>query len=87
MDRVLAIRRLLALGLTIEDVRGCADRLHLLGDAALPPYDGPVCASQRTGTARRRLDVLDAEITRLMRVRDALAAQIGVPPRATAPVP
>ncbi|MFA1549663.1 MerR family transcriptional regulator [Actinomadura chokoriensis] len=78
--RVLTIRRLLSLGLTVEDVRGCADRLHLLDGDELPPYDGPACA-QSTGTARRRLAALDAEITRLTRLRNDLAARIGVPPR------
>jgi MerR family copper efflux transcriptional regulator len=74
--RVLTIRRLLALGLTIEDIRGCADRLDLLDGDALPPYGGPGC-SQSAGIARRRLAALDAEITRLTRLRDELAAQIG----------
>ncbi|MFA1540310.1 MerR family transcriptional regulator [Actinomadura monticuli] len=78
--RVRTIRRLLSLGLTIEDVRGCADRLHLLDGDELPPYDGPAC-SQGTGTARRRLAALDNEITRLTDLRNRLAAQIGVPPR------
>ncbi|MFB4304827.1 MerR family transcriptional regulator [Actinomadura sp. GTD37] len=81
--RVRTIRRLLSLGLTVEDVRGCADRLHLLDGDALPPYDGPACASQSTGTARRRLAALDAEITHLTRLRDALATQLGVPPHTT----
>ncbi|WP_433475644.1 MerR family transcriptional regulator [Spirillospora sp. CA-142024] len=75
--RVLTIRRLLSLGLTIEDLRGCADRLHLLDGDALPPYDGPACP--RTGIAHRRLAVLDAEIARLTTLRDRLAAQLGTP--------
>lgn len=74
--RVLTIRRLLSLGLTIEDVRGCADRLDLLDGDALPPYGGPGC-TRSTGVARRRLAVLDADIARLTELRDALAARIG----------
>jgi DNA-binding transcriptional MerR regulator len=75
--RVLTIRRLLSLGLTIEDLRGCADRLHLLDGDTLPPYDGPACP--QTGIARRRLAVLNAEIARLTTLRDHLATQLGAP--------
>ncbi|MER5865936.1 MerR family transcriptional regulator [Kitasatospora sp. NPDC002040] len=77
LDRIRAIRSLLALGLTVEDVRGCADKLHLLvGD---PP---PVCpsAGPPSPAARvvdRRLAVLDAEIARLTRLRDTLAQRTG----------
>jgi DNA-binding transcriptional MerR regulator len=39
--RVRIIRELLSLGLTTEDVRSCADRLHLLEDDTLPPYGAP----------------------------------------------
>jgi MerR family transcriptional regulator, copper efflux regulator len=81
VNRVRVIRRLLALGLTIEDVRGCADRLHLLDGDELPAYGGPAC-SRTTGVALRRLKALDAEIARLARLRDDLAARLGVPPRA-----
>lgn len=70
--RVLTIRRLLSLGLTIEDVRGCADRLHLLDG------DAPGCAAQSNGTARRRLAALDTEIARLTLLRDTLAAELDV---------
>ncbi|GGT68991.1 MerR family transcriptional regulator [Actinomadura citrea] len=82
--RVLTIRRLLSLGLTIEDIRGCADRLDLLDGDALPPYGGPGCAGS-AGVARRRLAVLDAEIARLTVLRDALATQIGGTDAAGAP--
>jgi MerR family transcriptional regulator, copper efflux regulator len=75
--RVLTIRRLLSLGLTIEDLRGCADRLHLMDGDALPPYDGPACA--QTGIAQRRLAALDTEIARLTALRNQLAARIGTP--------
>lgn len=55
-----------------EVVRGCADRLHLLDG------DGPTCAAQSNGTARRRLAALDAEIARLTLLRDTLAAELDV---------
>jgi DNA-binding transcriptional MerR regulator len=74
--RVLTIRRLLALGLTVEDIRGCADRLDRLDGDALPPYGGPQCG-RSTGVATRRLAALDAEVARLTVLRDQLAAQIG----------
>ncbi|SNT64608.1 MerR, DNA binding [Streptosporangium subroseum] len=71
------IRELLSLGLTVEDVRGCADRLQLLDGDTLPPRGGPGC-SMASGVVQRRLAALDAEITRLSRVRDQLAARAGV---------
>ncbi|MET9730250.1 MerR family transcriptional regulator [Streptomyces sp. NPDC006458] len=71
--RVRVIRDLLGLGLTIEDLRGCADRLHLLTED--PP---PRCGSVEPGVAAsgivgRRLAALDAEISRLTEVRESLA--------------
>ncbi|MEO3860690.1 MerR family transcriptional regulator [Acrocarpospora sp. B8E8] len=39
--RVRIIRELLSIGLTIEDVRSCADRLELLDGDTLPPRGGP----------------------------------------------
>ncbi|MET7308458.1 MerR family transcriptional regulator [Streptomyces sp. NPDC005571] len=84
--RVRIIRELLSLGLTVEDVHGCADRLDLLIEA--PPQR---CGAFRTGdgsgeslgVAERRLAAIDAEIARLTRLRDHLAARV-VPGRATA---
>lgn len=72
--RVRLIRELLSLGLTVEDVRGCADRLHLLEDDALPEYDGPLCG-RSGGIVQRRLAALDTEIARLTRLREQLAAR------------
>ncbi|WP_406210774.1 MerR family transcriptional regulator [Kitasatospora sp. NBC_01560] len=73
--RVRAIRELLALGLTVEDVRSRAHRLDLLTED--PPRS---CAS--TGDAgpetfapvvEQRLAALDAEIARLTLLRESLA--------------
>ncbi|WP_018543793.1 MerR family transcriptional regulator [Streptomyces sp. LaPpAH-108] len=80
------IRRLLALGLTVSDLTAVADRLPLL--AADPrPCGTTTAGTARAGTARqgavgaavveRRIAALDAEITRLTRLRDALRAGLG----------
>ncbi|CAM5669380.1 hypothetical protein STENM223S_08017 [Streptomyces tendae] len=71
--RVRIIRDLLALGLTVEDLRSCADRLHLLAENP-PPRCGsvePGCAA--SGIVGRRLAALDAEINRLAGLRESLA--------------
>ncbi|MFD9457243.1 MerR family transcriptional regulator [Streptomyces sp. NPDC059985] len=81
--RVRLVRRLLALGLTVEDLRDRAHRLHLL-DADPQPS----CATTGPDTGNstvvaRRLAVLDAEIERLTRLRESLArsgATDGHPP-------
>ncbi|MFG2587813.1 MerR family transcriptional regulator [Streptomyces sp. NPDC048438] len=76
--RVGFIRELLALGLTVEDLSHCADRLDLLMDD--PPQrcggsgDGD---AESPGVAARRLAVLDAEIARLTRLREQLASRVG----------
>ncbi|MFD6890934.1 MerR family transcriptional regulator [Streptomyces sp. NPDC059957] len=70
--RIRIIRDLLAHGFTVEDLRGVADRLHLL--AADPP---PSCGSGG-GVVGHRLAVLDAEIDRLTRLRAALARRAGI---------
>ncbi len=82
------IRRLLGLGLTVEDLHRIADRLPLL--AADPP---PNCGSATpgapdpggvgAGVVAQRVAALDAEIERLTRLRDALKASQGhsQPPR------
>ncbi|RKS78714.1 DNA-binding transcriptional MerR regulator [Actinomadura pelletieri DSM 43383] len=72
--RVRTIRRLLAVGLTIEDLRHCAHLLHLL-EADDPTGGG---CRQGSGIAQRRLDALNSEITRLTHLRDALAAQMNL---------
>ncbi|MFC9324077.1 MerR family transcriptional regulator [Kitasatospora sp. NPDC057015] len=71
--RVRVIRDLLALGLTVEDLRGCADRLHLL-DGDQPPRCGSVePGTPGSGVVGRRLAVLDAELARLAGLRENLA--------------
>jgi len=77
--RLRVIRELLGLGLTVADIRACADRLDLLDGDTLPPYGGlGVCASP-TGIVQRRIAALDAEIARLTAIRDQLAARITEP--------
>uniref|UniRef100_A0AAU3H3R5 MerR family transcriptional regulator n=1 Tax=Streptomyces sp. NBC_01401 TaxID=2903854 RepID=A0AAU3H3R5_9ACTN len=76
--RVGFIRELLSLGLTVEDLSGCADRLDLLMDG--PPQQCAGAGSggePNPGVAARRLAVLDAEIARLTRLREQLAARVG----------
>ncbi|MET0135248.1 MAG: MerR family transcriptional regulator [Kibdelosporangium sp.] len=75
--RVRIIRQLLSVGLTVEDVSACADRLHLLEDDVLPEYGQGFC-TQTSGTVKRRIAALDAEINRLTKLRDELAAKTGV---------
>jgi DNA-binding transcriptional MerR regulator len=70
--RVRTIRRLLSAGLTIDDLRECADLLHLL-DADAPSEAG---CTRGSGIAARRLAALDAEIARLTELRNRLAAQV-----------
>ncbi|MFD8818599.1 MerR family transcriptional regulator [Streptomyces sp. NPDC059627] len=71
--RVRVIRELLALGLTVQDLRSLADRLALLGE--LPPGRCGHPDSDRPGfgVIARRLAALDAEIDRLTRLREGLA--------------
>ena len=78
--RLRAIRELLSLGLTVADIRNCADRLDLLEGDALPPYGGPGACASPTGIVQRRIAVLDEEIARLTALRDQLAARIGAEP-------
>ncbi|MFD6278656.1 MerR family transcriptional regulator [Streptomyces sp. NPDC060209] len=76
--RVRVIRELLALGLTVEDLGHCADRLDLLMDD--PPQRCGASGEGDAGSpgvAARRLAVLDAEIDRLTRLRGQLAARVG----------
>ncbi|MFG2358401.1 MerR family transcriptional regulator [Streptomyces sp. NPDC048521] len=71
--RVRIIRDLLALGLTVEDLRSCADRLHLLAEDP-PPRCGSVEPGEAaSGIVGRRLAALDAEISRLAGLRENLA--------------
>lgn len=91
VDRVRVVRVLLALGLTVEDVRARADVLHLVDAGAL--RDGTlrggtvpegVCSGLSPVVARR-IDALDEEIDRLTRLRASLAAASGTVPRPPAP--
>lgn len=89
------IRALLALGLTVEDLRAVADRLPLLavappGSAGSPAREGsaaPDGEAEGVGAAvvERRIAALDADIERLTRLRDALKAGLTAPP--CGPVP
>ncbi|TYK50481.1 MerR family transcriptional regulator [Actinomadura decatromicini] len=78
--RVRTIRMLLSMGLTVEDLRLCADRLHLLDENDGPPPSPRACG-RGSGVARRRLDALDAEIARLTGQRERLAARVGLVPQ------
>jgi MerR family copper efflux transcriptional regulator len=80
--RIRVIRELLSLGLTVADLRGCADRLALLDGDTLPAYAAPGSACSRpSGIAERRLATLNAEIARLTDLRNRLAAQLTGPAR------
>ncbi|QKW05586.1 MerR family transcriptional regulator [Streptomyces sp. NA04227] len=72
--RVRVIRELLALGLTVEDVRACADRLGELAEAPAPRRCGAGPRPETTHVVAGRIAVLDTEIERLTRLRDTLAA-------------
>ncbi|GAA2755208.1 zinc-binding dehydrogenase [Actinopolymorpha rutila] len=77
VSRVRLVRELLALGLTVEDVRGCADWLDECAADGLPKRCAATAAtSERAGIAERRLAALDAEIARLTETRDRLAARM-----------
>ncbi|MFE2968443.1 MerR family transcriptional regulator [Streptomyces sp. NPDC059340] len=71
--RVRVIRELLALGLTIEDLRSCADRLDLLAQDPPPRCGSVEPGAPASGVVGRRLAALDAEINRLATLRETLA--------------
>jgi DNA-binding transcriptional MerR regulator len=76
--RVRVIRELLALGLTVEDLRSFADRIGLLVEnpqrrCARPDADIPGSGGPGAGVVDRRIAALDAEIDRLTRLRNGLA--------------
>ncbi|MGW4892486.1 MerR family transcriptional regulator [Kitasatospora sp. NPDC004240] len=81
--RVRVIRELLALGLTVEDLRASAERLHLAGADVDPVRCGSgEPATPAVGVALRRLAALDAEIARLTALREGLATRLaGLPGR------
>jgi MerR family transcriptional regulator, copper efflux regulator len=78
--RLRVIRAMLGLGLTVADLRDCADRLDLLDTDTLPTYGGPGACAQATGIAARRIAALDGEIARLTALRDQLAARVAPEP-------
>lgn len=72
--RLRIIRELLALGLTVEDLRACAKRLDQADDDTLPRYGHGTCA-RTTGVVEQRIAAFDTEIQRLTQLRDRLAAR------------
>ncbi|MFI0235781.1 MerR family transcriptional regulator [Streptomyces sp. NPDC016845] len=80
LARVRAIRQLLALGLTVADVRACADRIDLL-----LTYPGRTCTAPVPGSApgvvQQRVDALNTEISRLLTLRDRLVRQLAASAR------
>jgi DNA-binding transcriptional MerR regulator len=78
--RLRVIRELLGLGLTVADLRDCADRLDLLDGDTVPPYGAPGACSSPAGVAARRVAALDGEIARLTALRDQLAARVAQEP-------
>ncbi|MFJ9019540.1 MerR family transcriptional regulator [Streptomyces sp. NPDC102259] len=71
--RVRVIRELLALGLTVEDLRGFADRIGLLVADPRRRCGPPDSGGPGAGVVDRRIAALDAEIDRLSRLRAGLA--------------
>ncbi|MFJ8041705.1 MerR family transcriptional regulator [Kitasatospora sp. NPDC096147] len=80
LARIRAIRELLALGLTVADVRACADKLHLLAVEQPVRCSRARPASPAATVVDRRLALLDAEIARLTALRDALATRLSSDP-------
>ncbi|WP_405540421.1 MerR family transcriptional regulator [Streptomyces sp. NBC_00075] len=77
--RVRVIRELLALGLTVDDLCGFADRIPLLVDNPSRRCSGSEPDGPGSGVVNRRLAALDAEIDRLTRLRTRLAEQTAAP--------
>jgi MerR family copper efflux transcriptional regulator len=71
--RVRVIRDLLSVGLTVEDLRSCADRLHLLTEDPSRRCGSVEPGAAASGIVGRRLASLDAEIDRLAKLREGLA--------------
>jgi MerR family copper efflux transcriptional regulator len=80
LARLRVIRELLGLGLTVADLKGCAERLHLLDDGPLPPYGEAGACANPIGVVTRRLATLDAEIARLTTLRNQLATRTTAQP-------
>ncbi|MEV7982941.1 MerR family transcriptional regulator [Streptomyces sp. NPDC086519] len=92
--RVRVIRDLLALGLTLEDLRRRAHRLDLL--VQTPPASCGSTPGEFSDVVADRLATLDAQIARLTYLRQSLAAAAGgpwgapgvpPPPSGSAPAP
>ncbi|MGW6796771.1 MerR family transcriptional regulator, partial [Streptomyces chartreusis] len=71
--RVRVIRELLALGLTVEDLRSVVDRIGLLVENPQRQCGRPDSEAPGSGVVDRRIAALDAEIDRLSRLRAGLA--------------
>ena len=76
--RVRVIRSLLALGLTLEDLRRRAHRLDLLVQDPSPASCGSR-PGEYSDVVAARLAALDAEIARLTHLRQGLATAAGGP--------
>jgi DNA-binding transcriptional MerR regulator len=77
LRRIQVLRDLMAVGLTLDDIGTCVDRLHLLEEGT-----GMRCtraAPEAGGVVSRRVAALDSEIARLTRIRDTLLSQVGGP--------
>ncbi|MEU5771427.1 MerR family transcriptional regulator [Streptomyces asoensis] len=75
--RVHVIRELLALGLTVEDLRCIADRIQLLVEDPQRCCAADDPAARGSGVVARRLAAIDSEIDRLTGLRTRLARQTG----------
>ncbi|MGW1214406.1 MerR family transcriptional regulator [Streptomyces sp. NPDC002499] len=71
--RVRVIRELLALGLTVEDLRSVADRIDVLVENPRRRCGQPDSEVPGSGIVDRRIAALDAEIDRLTGLRTRLA--------------
>ncbi|MFJ9746620.1 MerR family transcriptional regulator [Streptomyces chartreusis] len=71
--RVRVIRELLALGLTVEDLRSVVDRIGLLVENPQRQCGRADSEVPGSGVVDRRIAALDAEIDRLSRLRAGLA--------------
>ncbi|MER6678268.1 MerR family transcriptional regulator [Streptomyces sp. NPDC000983] len=77
ITRIRVIRELLGLGLTVEDLRRIADRIHLLADEPDRSCAQSGHSSPASAVVQLRLAAIDAEIDRLSRLRDRLARRTG----------
>ncbi|RPF38109.1 MerR family transcriptional regulator [Streptomyces sp. TLI_185] len=75
--RVRVIRELHALGLTVEDLRGIADRIQLLVEEPQRRCTNTDPSSPGSQVVAGRLAALDAEIARLTGLRASLTRRTG----------